>query len=193
MLFRSGKFLGEFTGEDKILVIYKTGDYQLYNYDLGTHFGNNILAIEKFDPGKILSVVYYDGEHEFYYVKRFEIEETLNKLICFIGEGDKNKLVSVTWVRYPRLELEFGGKNIDRENEIIEVAEFIGIKSWKAKGKRLTHFHVENIKELEPVIKDEHESTSDQQVTDNQQAHFDDIPFEVQRPGEEDANQMTLF
>lgn len=190
---KRGKFLGEFTGEDKILVIYKTGDYQLYNYDLGTHFGNNILAIEKFDPGKILSVVYYDGEHEFYYVKRFEIEETLNKLICFIGEGDKNKLVSVTWVRYPRLELEFGGKNIDRENEIIEVAEFIGIKSWKAKGKRLTHFHVENIKELEPVIKDEHESTSDQQVTDNQQAHFDDIPFEVQRPGEEDANQMTLF
>jgi topoisomerase IV subunit A len=74
-------------------------------------------------------------------------------MICFIGDSEKNKLVSVTWVRYPRLELEFGGKNSDRENEIIEVAEFIGIKSWKAKGKRITNFYVENIKELEPVIK----------------------------------------
>jgi len=190
---KRGKYLGAFMGEDKILVIYKSGEYQLYNYDLGTHFGNNILAIEKFDPGKILSVVYYDGEQEFYYVKRFEIEETLNKLICFIGEPDKNKLVSVTWVRYPRFELEFGGKNSDRENEIIEVAEFIGIKSWKAKGKRLTNYYVENIKELEPVIRDEHETGTEEAEQDKGTIGTDDIPFEVQRPGDEDANQMTLF
>jgi len=191
---KRGKYLGEFTGEDKILVIYKSGEYQLYNYDLGTHFGNNILAIEKFDPGKILSVIYYDGEQEFYYVKRFEIEETMNKMICFIGDSEKNKLVSVTWVRYPRFELEFGGKNSDRENEIIEVAEFIGIKSWKAKGKRLTNYYVENIKELEPVIKDEHEPVQGEEAT-SQKVHddFSDIPFEIQRPGDEDANQMTLF
>ncbi len=190
---KRGKFLGEFTGDDKILVLYKSGDYQLYNYDLGTHFGNNILAIEKFDPNKILSVVYFDKEQEFYYVKRFEIEETLNKLICFIGDSDKNKLVSVTWVRYPRLELEFGGKNSDRENEIIEVAEFIGIKSWKAKGKRLTNFYVENIKELEPVIKDEHEHGEELPGNEREITDPNDIPFEIQRPGEEDANQMTLF
>jgi topoisomerase IV subunit A len=190
---KRGKFLGEFTGDDKILVLYKSGDYQLYNYDLGTHFGNNILAIEKFDPNKILSAVYFDKEQEFYYVKRFEIEETLNKLICFIGDSDKNKLVSVTWVRYPRLELEFGGKNSDRENEIIEVAEFIGIKSWKAKGKRLTNFYVENIKELEPVIKDEHEHGEELPGNEREITDPNDIPFEIQRPGEEDANQMTLF
>ncbi len=191
---KRGKYLGEFTGEDKILVIYKSGEYQLYNYDLGTHFGNNILAIEKFDPGKILSVIYYDGEQEYYYVKRFEIEETMNKMICFIGDSEKNKLVSVTWVRYPRFELEFGGKNSDRENEIIEVAEFIGIKSWKAKGKRLTNYFVENIKELEPIIKDEHEPVHGEEAT-SQKVHddFSDIPFEIQRPGDEDANQMTLF
>lgn len=191
---KRGKYLGEFTGEDKILVIYKSGEYQLYNYDLGTHFGNNILAIEKFDPGKILSVIYYDGEQEYYYVKRFEIEETMNKMICFIGDSEKNKLVSVTWVRYPRFELEFGGKNSDRENEIIEVAEFIGIKSWKAKGKRLTNYFVENIKELEPIIKDEHEPVQGEEAT-SQKVHddFSDIPFEIQRPGDEDANQMTLF
>ncbi len=190
---KRGKFLGEFTGDDKILVLYKSGEYQLYNYDLGTHFGNNILAIEKFDAGKILSAVYFDKEQEFYYVKRFEIEETLNKMICFIGDSEKNKLVSVTWVRYPRLELEFGGKNSDRENEIIEVAEYIGIKSWKAKGKRLTNFYVENIKELEPVIRDEHEQGEEQPGNGQDLKDPNDIPFEIQRPGEEDANQMTLF
>ncbi len=191
---KRGKYLGEFTGDDKILVIYKSGEYQLHNYDFSTHFEPNILDIEKFDPGKVLSVVYYDAELELYYVKRFEIEETMNKMIGFIGENKENKLVSVTWVRYPRLEIEFGGKNSDRENEIIEVAEFIGIKSWKAKGKRLTHYHVENVRELEPVIKDEHEPLSQgEEAAENPVNDPDDIPFEIRRPGDEDANQMTLF
>jgi topoisomerase IV subunit A len=191
---KRGKYLGEFTGEDKILVIFKSGEYQLYNYDLSNHFESNILHIEKFDPGKILSVVYYDSEQEYYYVKRFEIEETLSRTIGFIGENKENKLVSVTWVRYPRLEIEFGGKNRDRENEIIEVAEFIGIKSWKAKGKRLSTYQVENIKELEPVIRDEHEPPPvEEAIQETPEPEYDDIPFEIQRPKDEDANQMTLF
>ena len=191
---KRGKYLGEFTGDDKILVIFKTGEYQLYSYDFTNHFDPQILTIEKFDPGKVLSVVYYDAEQEFYYVKRFEVEEAMNKMIGFIGENKENKLVSVTWVRYPRLEIEFGGKNSDRENEIIEVAEFIGIKSWKAKGKRLSNYSVENVREIEPVVKDEHDGqTEEEEDSENQAGSPDDIPFEVRRPGEEDANQMTLF
>ena len=191
---KRGKYLGEFTGDDKILVIFKTGEYQLYSYDFTNHFDPQILTIEKFDPGKVLSVVYYDAEQECYYVKRFEVEEAMNKMIGFIGENKENKLVSVTWVRYPRLEIEFGGKNSDRENEIIEVAEFIGIKSWKAKGKRLSNYSVENVREIEPVVKDEHDGqTEEEEDSENQAGSPDDIPFEVRRPGEEDANQMTLF
>ncbi|MBT6006289.1 MAG: DNA gyrase/topoisomerase IV subunit A, partial [Prolixibacteraceae bacterium] len=148
-----GKFLGEFSGEDKILVLYKKGEYQLYNYDLSNHFGQDILTIEKFDKRKVLSVVYYDAEQKYYYVKRFEIDEPEGKLFSFIGENPDNKLVSVTWVRYPRLELEFGGKNSERENEIIEIAEFIGVKSWKAKGKRVSNYEVENIREIKAIIK----------------------------------------
>jgi len=191
---KRGKYLGEFSGEDKILVIFKSGEYQLYNYDLSNHFESNILAIEKFDPGKILSVVYFDAEQEYYYVKRFEIEEAINKTIGFIGENKENKLISVTWVRYPRLEIEFGGKNSDRENEIIEVSEFIGIKSWKAKGKRLSNFQVENVTEIEPVIKDEHDAPpEEEETTEKTVEDTDDIPFEIRRPADEDANQMTLF
>ncbi len=188
-----GKFLGEFQGEDKILVLYKNGDYQLYNFDLSNHFDPDILTIEKFDSKKILSVVYYDAELEFYYVKRFEIDEIMGRRIGFIGDHVDNKLVSVTWVRYPRLEIEFGGKNVSRDNEIIEVSEFIGVKSHKARGKRLTNYEVENIKEIEPVIKDEDDKPQDEVVEEG--GVDEDVPFEVDRPGDEedDKNQMSLF
>lgn len=196
-----GKYLGEFAEDDMILVIYKRGEYQLYNYDLSNHFEADILHIEKFDRSKVMSVVYYDAEQQYYYVKRFEIEETEGKLIRFVGDNPDNKLVSITWVRYPRFEIQFGGKNAERENEIIEVAEFIGIKSWKAKGKRLTNYEVKNIKELEPVIRDEHDKPEpDQPEPENEpeektgKDNFDDIPFEIKRPKrDEDPSQMSLF
>ncbi len=186
-----GVFLGEFSGEDEILVIYKSGEFQLYNYDLSNHFGDNILTIEKFDQQKILSAVYFDAEQQFYYVKRFEIDEPEGKLVRFIGEHPDNKLVSITWVHYPRLEITFGGKNEERENEIIEVAEFIGVKSWKAKGKRLSTYEVKDITEIEPVIKDEDDRPESDEINQN----IDDIPFEVNQPKKEDdnSNQMSLF
>jgi topoisomerase-4 subunit A len=185
-------------------VLYKKGDYQLYNYDLSNHFEADILTIEKFDNGKVLSVVYFDAEQQFYYVKRFEIEDSEGKLFRFIGDNPDNKLVSVTWVRYPRLELEFGGKYADRENEIIEVAEFIGVKSWKAKGKRLSNYEVENITEIEPIVKDEHDKPEPDEVIDleiiepsepEEKLSFDDIPFEIKRPKKDapDPTQMSLF
>ncbi|MFV0592959.1 MAG: DNA gyrase/topoisomerase IV subunit A [Draconibacterium sp.] len=189
-----GEYLGEFSGEDEILVIYKNGEFQLYNYDLSNHFGDNILSIEKFDKRKILSAVYLDAEQHFYYVKRFEIDEPEGKLIRFIGEHPDNKLVSITWVHYPRLEITFGGKNEERENEIIEVAEFIGVKSWKAKGKRLSNYDVKDITEIEPVIKDEDDRLEPE--NDEQDRETDDIPFEVNRPQKDDddkGNQMSLF
>ena len=190
-----GKYLGEFSGEDMILVLYKRGEYQLYNYDLSNHFEADILYIGKYNPGIVLSVVYFDAEQQYYYVKRFEIEEVEGKLLRFIGENPDNKLVSVTWVRYPRFELEFGGKNAERENEIIEVAEFINVKSWKAKGKRLSNYQVDNIKELEPVIKDEHDKPEPEEPEPDEEKSFDDIPFEIKRPkkNEDDKNQMSLF
>ncbi len=188
-----GKFLGEFTGEDKILVLTKRGTYELYTYDLSNHFTEDILLIEKFDPRKILSVVYFDAEQNYYYLKRFEIEVVINKEITFIGENSDNKLISITWVRYPRLEIEFSGVNNDRENEIIEVAEFISVKSWKAKGKRLTNYEVGKVTEIEPVVKDEYDKPEEKAPEEtNNSIEFDDIPFEIKRP-DKSADQMSLF
>jgi topoisomerase-4 subunit A len=197
---KRGEYLGEFMGEDKILVINKGGDFELFSFDLSNHFSADLLVIEKFDPGKTMSVVYWDEEQGFYYVKRFQIEEDtpLNRPQNFIGENVANKLISITWVHYPRFEIEFGGKNIERENEIVEVAEFIGVKSFKAKGKRLTNYQVENIKEIEPIVKDEddHDPILEEEEEEKKPLPFEDIPFEIERGKSSDdeiPNQMTLF
>ncbi|MCU0472072.1 MAG: DNA gyrase/topoisomerase IV subunit A [Bacteroidales bacterium] len=178
-----GNYLGEFGGDDKIQVITKNGYFRHTGFDLSNHFEDNILSIEKYKPGKVYSVVYWDAEQKFYYVKRFMLEES-EKLQCFINEDPESKLISITEVEYPRFEIQFGGKHKTRDNEIIEVAEFIGVKSYKAKGKRLTSFMVDNIHELEPVIKKE----SAPLVTEKD----DEENEEPKNPSNEDPAQMKL-
>jgi len=163
-----GSFLGEFSADDKILVITKNGYFRVTGFDLSNHFEDNILIIEKFHSGKVYSVVYWDAEQKFYYVKRFTIEES-EKPLCFINEDPESKMISLTEVEYPRFEIEFGGKHKSRGNEIIEVAEFIGVKSFKAKGKRLTSFMVENIHEIEPVVRKEASALREKKEEEEQQ------------------------
>jgi topoisomerase-4 subunit A len=175
-----GNFLGEFGGDDKILVITKNGFFRHAGFDLSNHFEENILVIEKYKPGKVYSVVYWDAGQKFYYVKRFILEES-EKPQCFINEDPESKLISITEVEYPRLEIQFGGKHKNRDNEIIVVAEFIGVKSYKAKGKRLTSFMVDNIQEIEPVVKKETPVAIEEKDDD-----------EPQHPPHEDPAQMKL-
>lgn len=166
-----GLYLGEFSADDKILVITKSGFFRITGFDLSNHFEDNILIIEKYHPGKVYSAVYWDAGQSFYYVKRFTIEES-ERPQCFINEDPGSKLVSLTEVEYPRLEIHFGGKHKDRDTEIIEVAEFIGIKSYKAKGKRLTSFMVENIHEIEPVVRRE-SAPAVEESEDEEKPHLD--------------------
>ena len=176
-----GIFLGEFSADDKIQVITKNGYFRTTGFDLSSHFEDNILFIEKYHPGKVYSAVYWDAEQKFYYVKRFTIEES-ERPQCFINEDPESRLISLTEVEYPRFEIHFGGKHKDREIEIIEVAEFIGVKSHKAKGKRLTSFMVDNIQEIEPVIKKENAPVIEEKETEKPK--FPDIY--------EDPAQMKL-
>ena len=184
-----GKYLGEFIGDDKILVIDKDGGYQVYTYDLENHFEKNILLIEKFRPEKIASVVYFDAEQNYFYLKRFQVEHNSGKHSIFIGETTGNKLISITWVTYPRFEIEFGGENSKRDNEIIEVSEFIGVKSYKAKGKRLSTYEVNQIREIEPTVKDEDIKQPELP------AAIDEVPFEIIRPlmtDDGESSQMQI-
>ena len=190
-----GKYLGEFSGDDLILVIYKTGEYLLCNFDLSNHFNDGVLLIEKFNPKKVLTAVYFDAEQGYYYVKRFPIEEALNREVGFIGEFPENRLVSFTWVGHPRLELVFGGKNEGREPEVIDVDEFIGVKSYKAKGKRLSIYEIGQINELEPVVVDEEveEPEEEPKSGDIPIPDIEDLLFNNDHDdNEEPPNQMTL-
>jgi len=192
-----GRYLGEFSGDDLILVLYKSGEYLLCNFDLSNHFDSGILLIEKFNPQKVMTAVYLDAEQGFYYVKRFELEDIQNKKIGFIGENPENKLINFTWVGHPRLGLEFGGKNEGREPEVVDVDEFIGVKSYKAKGKRLSIYEISTINELEPTVIDEEiDEQPEEEVKNNEIVipDLEDLLFGTDKPneGDEPPNQMTL-
>ncbi|NOY36237.1 MAG: DNA gyrase/topoisomerase IV subunit A [Chlorobi bacterium] len=149
-----GKYLGEFSGDDHILVVRKNGTFRTTSFDLTNHFEEDVQLVEKFSEKVVYSAVYFDGDKQYYYVKRFVFEPT-EKLQSFISEHPGSRLVRLTKVDYPRLEIQFGGKNKSREPEIIEVAEFIGVKSFRARGKRLTNYQVNRIEELDPLKPEE--------------------------------------
>ncbi len=185
-----GRLLGEFAGDDHLLVITKSGKFRLSTFDLENHFEDDIYILEKHKPKKIYSVIYFDAEQDYYYVKRFELEPN-EKLLSFVGDHPESRMISITEVEYPRFEINFGGKNKDRKPEIIEVAEFIGIKSYKAKGKRLSKYQVELVNELEPIrgLKEKEEEIEEAPEVDE----IDEIDEIIEESDEEDTNgQMTL-
>ncbi len=163
-------FLGEFKGNDKILVITKDGKYHMTNFDLSNHYPDNVLRIEKFKAGKIFTAVFFDAEQNFYYLKRFEFEETSKEQV-FIGEHPDSKLVLLTGERWAQIEVAFDGRYADRPNEIINVDEFIAVKGYKARGKRITTFDVKKIFEIEPLKADEPEPDN---IDDDVDTEYDD-------------------
>lgn len=178
-----GKFLGEFASEEMLLVVTKGGWFRTSGTDLSLHFEDDILLLEKYGESRIFSAVYWDGEQQYYYLKRFAFEES-DRLQCFISDSEGSRLVSLTEVEYPRFEIKFGGKNEGRKEEIIEVAEFIGVKSFRAKGRRLSNYSVADIRELEPVVRSEAAPQPPAEENGNgdetqQQGHLPDDPAQM--------------
>jgi topoisomerase IV subunit A len=146
-----GSYLGAFEGDDKILTIHKSGIYKLYNYDLSTHFDEDMFFILKYDPRTIISVVYFDGNTGTYYLKRFNIELS-EKAVNFVNDHKESRLVEVSLDWLPRLEISFQEKNgRKRPDEILNVEEFIGIKSYRAKGRKLSEHLIEKIQWIESL------------------------------------------
>lgn len=145
-----GKYLGEFHSDDRILIVSSKGDYYTSNFDLTNHYEKDIQVIEKFDENKIWTLALYDADQKFYYLKRFRFEAS-QKPLNILGENQNSRLILLSDKDYPRFEILFGGSDSHRENLEIDAESFIGIKSYKAKGKRLTTFNVKKINELEPL------------------------------------------
>lgn len=150
-----GTYLGEFNGQDKILVITTDGEFYTTSFDLSVHFDDNILRIEKFNSHKTWTAILNDASQQNYpYIKRFQFEAS-NKPQSYLGDNKDNKLILLTDTTYPRFEIIFGEGDSFRGSQTIEAEEFIAVKSFKAKGKRLTTFCIDRIEELEPLKQNE--------------------------------------
>jgi topoisomerase-4 subunit A len=146
-----GTLLGEFYDDDQILVVLDNGDFYLTNFDVNNHYEANILRIEKWEQDKVWSAVLWDADNQGYpYVKRF-LMEALKRKQNFLGENPLSKLILLTDQIYPRLQVVYGGADEFRGTEEVDVEQFITVKGFKAKGKRLTTYQTESITELEPT------------------------------------------
>ena len=145
-----GEFLGEFNSGDEILVVLNNGTWYTTNFDAGNHYSNNILKIEKFDEGKVWTAALYDADQKFAYLKRFNFESTA-KPLSYLGENPKSVLFLLTDTVYPYIEAKLTGPDADKEFPRIDAESFIGVKGYKAKGKRITTFKVGEVVELEPL------------------------------------------
>ncbi len=146
-----GTYLGEFLSEDLILVVLKSGEFYTTNFDVNNHYEQPILRIEKFNPNKVWTALLYDADQQnFPYLKRFSFEAG-GKPQPYLGENRNSRLILLTDTAYPRLQVTFGGNDAFRGTQEIEADTFVGIKSFKAKGKRITTFEIDSIEELEPL------------------------------------------
>lgn len=164
-----GTFLGEFLGEDSVLVITTEGDYYMTSFDAANHYDDNILKIEKFRPGHVWTAILDDADQGYPYIKRFTFEPSSKKQ-RFIGDNKASKLILLSDTPGARFEVTFGGGDAFREPMTVDAAEFIGTKSFKAKGKRLTTFEIARIKEIEPnedVAREEEEADAESIQTES--------------------------
>ena len=181
----AGRYLGEFKGPDKILAVTRSAVYRTTTFDLANHYDDDLIELRKYNPEAILTALYRspDGHP---YLKRF-IPEATDRKVPFLDE-DGSQLISISMDYYPRLEVVYtpdSGKKI--ASEIIDVEDFIGVKSHKAKGKRITTFAVDSFSWLEPVKPDpEPQPQSDEPDASNTEAADD-------RLGYAEGTQTQLF
>ena len=146
-----GRFLGEFSDTESILVVLDNGEFYITNFDVNNHYEPNILRLEKWDDRKVWTAVLHDADNSgLPYLKRFAMDAT-KRHQNFLGENPDSRLILLTDVAYPRILVTYGGADALRPQEEIDAESFVGQKSFKAKGKRLTNWAVERIEELEPL------------------------------------------
>ena len=169
-----GNYLGEFNGNDLVLVILKNGEYYMSTFDAANHYEDNILRIEKFRQGHVWTAVLNDADQGFPYIKRFTFEPS-NKKQRFIGENEKSTLIALSDEQGARFEVKFGGGDEFRGSIVIDAIEFIGVKSFKAKGKRISNYTIESITEIEPREIEIEESQEPQIIEGEVSAEGDEL------------------
>ena len=193
-----GRFLGEFSDTESILVVLDNGEFYITNFDANNHYEPNILRLEKWDEAKVWTAVLHDADNGgIPYLKRFTMDAT-KRHQNFLGENPDSRLILLTDVAYPRILVTYGGADALRPQEEIDAESFVGQKSFKAKGKRLTNWAVERIEELEPLRHpDPEEQTEEPEDSAEEEREQEDLDPDKgksqQQVIDEITGQLSLF
>ena len=193
-----GRFLGEFSDTESILVVLDNGEFYITNFDANNHYEPNILRLEKWDDRKVWTAVLHDADNSgLPYLKRFTMDAT-KRHQNFLGENPDSRLILLTDVAYPRILVTYGGADALRPQEEIDAESFVGQKSFKAKGKRLTNWAVERIEELEPLRHpDPEEQTEEPEESAEEAQEQEDLDPDKgksqQQVIDEITGQLSLF
>ncbi len=150
-----GQCLGEFGPEDKVLAIFKDGTFYTTSFDVSNRYQGEVIKIEKFDPNKTYTALYYDAAAKAFYIKRFSFVLSDNTPLSFIAPGTKSYLVALSEDKHPQFQVIFGGKYEHRDPENIDAEEYIAKKGYAAKGKKCHQYDLKEVKFIEPLHKPE--------------------------------------
>jgi topoisomerase-4 subunit A len=163
-----GRLIGNFLGEDRIIVCYKTGDYELTTFELTNRFeAAEVVLIEKFNPQNVVSAVYYDGGSKTFFVKRFQIETTtINKKFNFITEHKQSYLKLVSTEKLPQIAATLL-KGKEEEQMEYDLDMLIDVKGWKAIGNKLSNYPIKDLSLLQSKVEVPSESTENDESTED--------------------------
>lgn len=150
-----GQYLGEFGPEDKVLAIFKDGTFYTTSFDVSNRYQGEVIKVEKFDPNKTYTALYYDAAAKAFYVKRFSFVLSDNTPLSFIAPGSKSYLVALSEDKHPQFQVIFGGKYEHRDPENIDAEEYIAKKGYAAKGKKCHQYDLKEVRFIEPLHKPE--------------------------------------
>ncbi|MEY3968684.1 MAG: hypothetical protein RL137_1590 [Bacteroidota bacterium] len=196
-----GKFLGSFKGEDRILTLYKNGEYRLSSFDLATHFDEDMIHIEKWIQDRPISAVYYDAEKELHYVKRFTCEVTQDKRVSYISEALGSYLDVVSTAYRPEARIIFNKLLKETKNlpdQVLNLADLIEVKGMKAQGNQMTKMKVKEIvlthpidESPEPWPQQEEPELVDQSA--EEEAEPASMEWDLSKKEDENPDQIPLF
>ena len=195
-----GRLSGEFYDDDSILVALDDCNFYISTFDANNHYESNIKIIEKWDPDKVWTAVLYDADNDNnLYLKRFRMEATKRQQ-NYLGENTDSRLVLLTDTAYPRFEVDYApttapdGSTMQRPPLEIDAEEFIAVKGFKAKGKRVTTLEVADVKELEPTRFPEPETDEADDAADEEPENLDpDAGKSQQQVIDEMTGQLNIF
>lgn len=186
-----GEFLGEFLGEDRILVVTESGEFYTTGFEVTNHYDEKIVRLEKFRPKQEWTAVLNDAEQGYPYIKRFTFEDCPRKQ-RFVGDDARSTLIALTDADGAMFELRFADPA--RVPMVIDAEEFIGLKSFKARGKRLTTFALEQVVELEPKRVPEPDNEEDEKNSEVPAPDFEDAETDEEAENETSSEETpSLF